>query len=224
MITAIITSYNQKEYTDEILGYVNENIVHPDEILLIDDCSDCEIDDLLEKYKNLNIRLIKHKHNMGLNFSWNEGLKLAKTKIISVLNNDLVLNKYFFKKILESYDKRNWAIICPFSVLEKRKVLDNDEPVIIKEMGKREGWCWTARKEFINQIDPIPSFLRIYCGDDYIFYCARRKNLPVLKMTNNFIYHYGGRTVMNTKSCYGLLQKEKELWRKYQHEHFTVKS
>ncbi|MHA1344112.1 MAG: hypothetical protein ACTSQG_09010, partial [Promethearchaeota archaeon] len=109
-----------------------------------------------------------------------------------------------------------WGIICPKTLSKPKNVkLSVDEPVVLQNMGKREGWAWTARMSFIKRIDPIPSFLRTYCGDDYMFYCARGLGYSVLKMMNNTIYHYGGRTVIVTLQCKGERRREKKLWVPY---------
>lgn len=216
MITVIIPTYNQINYTNELFESVNENIVKPERIILIDDCGSDKVYKIVKKYKNLNITFIRHEINKGLNYSWNEGINLSTTPITSVLNNDIILNKFFFKKIIESYHSLSWTLICPFTVKNKKEIkLNKDEPVITQKMGKREGWCWTGKTEYLKKILPIPSNLRMYFGDDYIFFRTRNDNLNTLKIMNNYIYHYGGRTVSVTKSCTGLRQKERVEWNKY---------
>lgn len=216
MITVVLSVYNQIQFTNQILKFINLNVVKPERIILIDDCGTDNIQELVEKYKYLNIDFIRHTENKGLNYSWSEGIELSETPLTSVLNNDLVLNKYFFKKIIDSY-YMNWALICPNTIKEIENVekLSKDEAVLLDEMGKREGWCWTGRTDFLKSICPIPSILKMYYGDDYVFFRARHKNLPVLKMMNNYIFHYGGRTINKTESCWGLKEKEINAWLEY---------
>lgn len=223
MITVIIPTYNQTNYTSELFESINENTVKPKRIILIDDCGSDKVYKIVKKYKNLNITFIRHEINRGLNYCWNEGIHLSSTPITSVLNNDIILNKYFFKKIIESYNFLNWSLICPFTVKFKKEIeLSKDESIITEEMGKREGWCWTGKTDYLKKIIPIPPSLRIYFGDDYIFFRARNDKLSILKITNNFIFHYGGRTVMNTESCSGLRERERLQWNKYK-ENFLKK-
>ena len=40
-------------------------------------------------------------------------------------------------------------------------------------------------------------------------------NLPVLKMTNNVIFHHISATVRETKECYGTLEQDRNLYRRY---------
>jgi len=217
MITVIIPTYNQITYTDQLLNDILQNEILPKKIILIDDCSNEDVRNLVKKYKNLPIEYIRHSSNMGVNYSWNEGIRKTTTPIVSVLNNDIVINKFFFKKIIESYDNNaSWGIICPRTLSRPKNIKQSvDEPVVLQNMGKREGWAWSARMSFIKKIDPIPSFLRTYCGDDYVFFCARSLGYPCLKMMNNDIYHYGGKTVSATKACSGERLREKKKWLPY---------
>ena len=80
MITLIVPVYNQLAITDKFFYYVSKNIVLPEKIILIDDNSTENIKSLVKKYNKLPIEYVKHESNMGVNFSWNEGIKLSKTK------------------------------------------------------------------------------------------------------------------------------------------------
>jgi len=214
MITVVIPTYNQITYTDQLLNNILQNKVLPQKIILIDDCSIENIRNLVKKYKSLPIEYIRHSSNKGVNYSWNEGMQKTTTPIVSVLNNDIIINKFFFKKIINAYNNNpNWGIVCPKTTKQSKSVkLNIDEPVNLQNMGKREGWAWTARMSFVKRIDPIPSFLKTYCGDDYVFFCARSLGYSALKMMNNVIYHYGGKTVRATK---GERKRDKKKWLPY---------
>jgi len=216
MIKVVIPIYNQITYTDQLLNNILQNKVLPQKIILIDDCSTENIRNLVKKYKSLPIEYIKHSSNKSVNYSWNEGMQKTTTSIVSVLNNDIIINKFFFKKIIDAYNNNpNWGIVCPKTIKQSKSVKSSvDEPVILKNMGKREGWAWSARMSFIKKIDPIPDFLRTYCGDDYVFFCARGLGYSALKMMNNVIYHYGGKTVKTTPPK-GERKREKKLWEPY---------
>lgn len=214
MITVVIPTHNQIVYTDQLLNNILQNKILPQKIILIDDCGTEDVKNLVKKYKSLPIEYIRHSSNMGVNYSWNEGIQRTTTPIVSVLNNDIIINKFFFKKIIDSYNSNSkWGIVCPNTISKSKSVnLTVDEPVVLQNMGKREGWAWIARMSFVKRIDPIPSFLRTYCGDDYIFFCARKLGYSILKMMNNVIYHYGGKTVRATK---GERKRDKKKWYPY---------
>jgi len=209
MITAIIPFYNQILYTKSLLDQIFKMKTKPDKIILIDDCSE-ELFDIKKYSSKLNIQYIKHKTNRGLNYSWNEGLNLSNTPLISVLNNDIILNEFFFDKIIE-VQKENWGIVCPNKAKTIEMVNNENLPPKIIHLKKRQGWCWTIKKEVYNLIGKIPSFLRIYCGDDYIFLKSKNLGFENVMISNNYVYHYGGATV-NSPVYAGLREQEKKLF------------
>lgn len=220
MITVVVPVLNQIQITDKFLGYIAENVVLPEEIILIDNGSTEKIGKLVKKYSKygkLKIKFIRHEKNTGVNAAWNEGIKLAKTPLISILNNDIILNKYFFKKIIEaSQVSEKYGIFCVTNAKKIGQVKESrDVKVKIANMGKREGWAFTIRKEITDRLPPIPSDLRIYCGDDFLYYGTRTVlGFQAVRITNNYIFHLGGRTIRSYKQLRGVRKQEKIIWNK----------
>jgi GT2 family glycosyltransferase len=156
---------------------------------------------------------------MGVNFSWNEGIKLSKTKYISIFNNDILINRYFFKKIIETFELNNkFGIVCGKTINRSKNIkLTDDSPPQTQRMRKREGWAFTIRKEMSDLIPDIPKELKIYCGDDYLFfYCSLLGYVPI-KILNNYLFHYGSLTVSSIRSR-GLRKIEKNIWKIYKNK------
>ena len=221
MITVVVPVLNQIQITDKFLGYIAENVVLPEEIILVDNGSTEKIGKLVKKYNKkgkLRIRFIRHKRNIGVNAAWNEGIKLAKTSLISILNNDIILNKYFFKKIIEaSQVNEKYGIFCVTNAKKIERVGESkDIKIKIANMGKREGWAFTIRKEITDRLPPIPPDLRIYCGDDFLYYGARTVlGYQAVRIMNNYIFHLGGRTIISNKKQFkGVRKREKVIWNK----------
>ena len=218
MITVVVPVLNQMQVTNEFLGYIAENVVLPEEIILIDNGSTEKIGKLVKKYGKygkLRIKFIRHKKNTGVNAAWNEGIKLARTPLISILNNDIILNKYFFKKIIEASQlNEKYGIFCATNAKKIKQVEESkDVKVKIANMGKREGWAFTIRKEITDRLPPIPSDLRIYCGDDFLYYGARTVlGYQAVRIINNYIFHLGGRTIRSNKQLRGVRKQEKVIW------------
>lgn len=219
MITVVVPVLNQMQITDKFLGYIAENVVLPEEIILIDNGSTERIGRLVKKYGKFGklkmLRFIRHEKNTGVNAAWNEGIKLARTPLISILNNDIILNKYFFKKIIEaSQVSEKYGIFCATSAKKIGQVAKSDDvKVEIANMGKREGWAFTIRKEITDRLPPIPPDLRTYCGDDFLYYGTRTVlGFQAVRITNNYIFHLGGRTIRSYKQLRGVRKQEKVIW------------
>jgi len=218
MITVIVPVFNQLHITDQFLRCISENVVLPERILLFDNASTERIGRLVKKYGKygkLNmIKYIRNSKNVGVNAVWNEGIKMTQTPLVSILNNDLILNKYFFKKIIEAFQvNEKYGIFCASNVRSIKQVKQSkDEKVKLALIGKREGWAFTIRRDVVTRLPPIPSDLKIYCGDDYLYYGTREVlGYKAVRITNNYIYHLGGRTV-RAKQFRGIRKKEKALW------------
>ena len=82
----------------------------------IDNGSVEPINELSTSYKNLKIRYIRFDENIGVNPAWNLGIMKAKTPYVSILNNDLLVNNYFFKRISETMSDDNVGVCVPNTI------------------------------------------------------------------------------------------------------------
>ncbi len=87
-VSVIIPVYNCARFVKKsIESVLRQNI--PIEIIVIDDCSTDNIDDVMENYKTLeNVIYLKNKINNGVALSRNLGLEQAKGKYIAYLDAD----------------------------------------------------------------------------------------------------------------------------------------
>lgn len=219
MITVVVPVYNHINITDDFFRTITKNTVLPEQIILIDNASADNYLELVDKYKTLNINYIKNEKNEGVNSAWNYGISLAKTPYISILNNDLLLSKYFFKMISEAMTSDSkLGIVVPTTIKNKEYVNKTpNEPPKLLNLVKREGWAFTIRKEITSNINPIPEDLKIYFGDDYLFNFTKKLNYKIMKITNNFIFHYREKTIKTIISNTNeKLNQEKIFWRKIQ--------
>lgn len=218
MFSVIIPVLNQLDLTKQLFGCIAKNTLLPSEIILIDNASEEDYSDLSKKYENLNIRYIKNEKNIGVNAAWNEGIKYSNYKYISILNNDIIIPTTFFEKTEKAFQDPKVGLVVPNTVKERNYNLeDSNKNIIVQNLGKREGWAFTIRKEILNKIDPIPSSLNLFFGDDYLFTCSLIKGYTNIKIMNNYIYHYKNMTIKTEykeKSENIVLRREREEWEK----------
>jgi len=141
---------------------------------------------------------------LPLNETWTQGFGLISKEadLITVLNDDLIINTKFFE-CLENIAKtatKECGVFCPYTTRQKENVFTAINDTIIEVMYRREGWAYTMRREFFAQLKPIPKELKTFCGDDWIFLEAMRLGYRWIKMMHNPIYHYVGATVGHTES------------------------
>lgn len=224
MITVVIPVLNQIFLTNNLLNCISSNTVKPLEIILVDNASTEDIGGIVFSHRDLNILHLKQKRNIGVNASWNLGILYAKGDLISVLNNDIIITKFFFEYIEELMKSHPKVGICvPNTVKDKTLVLSAESYPYIKTnpLGKREGWAFTIRTALAKDHYPIPKELKMYFGDDYLFGHVRKKGLEIVKMVTNPIFHYGSITLETTLGdvrSIELLKEERVVWEKIKSE------
>lgn len=144
LLTIAIPTYKRPALLEQALASISK--LEPTilfEVLVID--NDAEgLDGLVEavvaKFQNLPISLIRNSHNVGMFGNWNRCLLLARTKWITILNDDDMLLPSFLQQLEVLIDNapKNWAYVqLGYGVLDER-VSDDLEKVSFSYTAKRE--------------------------------------------------------------------------------------
>ncbi len=195
MISVVIPVLNQIYYTDLLFQDIMKNEVKPTQILLIDDGSTDDYSKLVDKYNCLNINYIKNRENMGVNAVWNMGIRLSTYPIVTILNNDILINRFFFKKTIEVMQNPLIGICVPNTIANKEFLDKDEEPITIPKTNKDWGHAFTMRKSVISRYGYIPDILKIWGGDNYLFFISEKTGFINVKIINNNIFHFGSTTV-----------------------------
>jgi len=102
----IICTYKRHKAVIELLNSVKEQILYPDEILIIDGSPDDLTKEVLEQnnYKNLIYYKVEPK-DRGLTKQRNFGINKVNpiSEIVCFLDDDTVLEKDYFQKLIQTY-------------------------------------------------------------------------------------------------------------------------
>ena len=88
MISVIIPVYNRVELLPESINSVINQTYKNYEIIIIDDGSSTDIKRIIQKFKNPNIKYVKHNKNKGAAVARNTGIKVSKGKYIAFQDSD----------------------------------------------------------------------------------------------------------------------------------------
>ena len=90
LVSIIMPSYNTAEYIEESIKSVQNQIYENWELIIVDDCSTDNTDDILKKYieSDKRIHYLKNEKNSGAAVSRNRALREAKGKWIAFLDSD----------------------------------------------------------------------------------------------------------------------------------------
>lgn len=187
-LTAIIPVIKDK-FLGPLLENIRANHEKPFEIIVIDNGNGIA-KKTCKKFSDLPIKYLKQKTNLGVNGSWNLGIEQAKTELVSVLNDDIIIPPQFFETIVDTFQTYpNTGIVVPQTISDQRRVVEIFRPATVQSFTQREGWAFTIRKDVT---EPIPVSLHTFYGDDFLINLVRDKGLWSLKVTNLPIYHYVG--------------------------------
>jgi len=95
MFSIIIPNYNGKEFLADCLSSLPKNL----EVIVIDNSS---TDGSVEYLKKKEIKLIENKKNLGFAKAVNQGILAAKNNYVVAMNNDLRVEKNWFKVMTEA--------------------------------------------------------------------------------------------------------------------------
>lgn len=181
-----------------LINQILNNSLLPDKLILIDNTEKGNFFPNTMPISSIVIR----QGRMGVNKSWNRLFKEAfyyEADVLSVLNDDIEINKYFFEKIIRTFEKiGKAAVVCPNTLREKcRPVLNKSRKDWNRlfVMPRREGWAYTIRTSVLKHIPKIPLELKTFCGDDWLWYHTLALGYMWVKMLDNYIFHYGSTTI-----------------------------
>lgn len=204
MISIIIPVLGKGELTRKCLKSIEFGHVQLNEIILIDNGSpEDEYKEITNEFSSLNIKYIRHEENIGVNYAWNEGVSISNKEnpYVCFLNNDVILNKYFFYKIFRCMEDPTVGICIPIRSRRNANVegsLDQDnlleDPIVINSV-YIEGWAYTIRRSLLEYIGSISEDFKTFMGDTYYFEATKILGYKVVQITNNSAIHLGCQTV-----------------------------
>lgn len=127
----------KKKYLDYAIKKIDEAINYSQlknyEVVIFDNCSDFNLDELIQKYNELNIKLIKNDKKVEAHESIFNAINLSSGKYVYIHMDDDYIDKHFFEDIKANLDKD-----YEFMISRTKSVWDED-------YDKTEfNWTWTA--------------------------------------------------------------------------------
>lgn len=169
------------------------------------------------KHNSTKLKVIVPKKNLFVNPSWNLGVKEAKEEIISLLNDDITIPNEFCKNIIEQMTSDMGIVGFHKDYIENvQKIMPTPESTKIKleKATGRCGYYGVAMFFYKSSYIEIPEDIKIFWGDDWLYYQNKKKKRTNYFIINQRIYHWGSLSstdkVVNPYS-----KKDSKLYRKY---------
>lgn len=133
-ISVVIPNYNKGRYLHNCIKSINEQIVVPKEIIIVDDCSPDDSEKVYQELDKLysNVVIVRQPKNGGVSKARNTGILHAKTKYVTYIDGD----DYYYSKykllnellLIKYYEQRENKDVLAYS----RTVQVDDEGNYIK--------------------------------------------------------------------------------------------
>lgn len=127
--SVIITTYNRPDYLAQSLASVLKQNVMPMQIIIVDDGSDCDYQDIIHATDFTSLVYLKLPNKMGANAARNYGVSAAEGDIVAFLDDDDVWQPHFLESHIECYhnNSKASAVVCGFQIMGSHEQRINTE-------------------------------------------------------------------------------------------------
>lgn len=165
-------------------------------------------------FNNEKVRVIIPKENLFVNPSWNLGTKEAKSEYICLANDDIIIPENLCTNVLNEISDRHGIIGANPNYVINTSYQENNtnSTKITLDKIKYErpfnfGIIMFLKK---NTYKKIPNDLKIFYGDDWLFYQAEKMKKTNAIFSGVNIYHIG--SLSSGKYSDLLKQEGKKYW------------
>lgn len=161
-ISICIPTFNRAALLDQTLQSVANQTKKPYEVIIVDNASSDNTEEIVQKYKKFGFKFIKNDKNVGMVENWNKCIKKAQGEYLTFLHSDDLIAPNWYEvwdNIIKK--KRFYFYTSPFAIVDI-----NNKPLYT---------CWPFRqdhhinkndvfKEFFNNLSPHlpPTAANIY--------------------------------------------------------------
>jgi len=98
-ITVVIPTYNRSKDLEECIKSIKNQSMLPSEIVVVDDCSSDDTENICIKYSTTYIRNSKR---MGQSYGKNLGIKKSETDLVAFIDDDCIADKNWLKNLAKA--------------------------------------------------------------------------------------------------------------------------
>jgi glycosyltransferase involved in cell wall biosynthesis len=84
----------------------------PREIIVVDDCSECDYDDYISSLGDARVKLITHSQNKGSPIARQTGLKEVNTELIFMGEDDVLMPMNYLSSLLELFNNKKVDVLA----------------------------------------------------------------------------------------------------------------
>ena len=125
LVSIIMPSFNTGKYISDSIKSVLEQTYKNWELIIVDDCSVDDTDEVVKSFKDARIKYFKNQSNSGAAVSRNKALKEANGRWIAFLDSDDLWSKDKLEKQIRFMEDNNYS----FSYTNYSKINEDGNPL-----------------------------------------------------------------------------------------------
>ena len=216
IISIIIITYNQLQYTQKCIESIIEHTPENYELIIVDNASESSTIKYLEKLRAGNgaVMVIFNERNLGFPAAVNQGLRAASGKYVLLLNNDTIVTRGWLTGLIEkTFHDPTIGLAGPVSNevsgIQKIKTSYNSEPEMHLFAERRKSeikntitvfpriafLCTLIKREVIDAIGGLDErFSPGNFEDDDFCLRAQLAGYKTIVANDVFIHHFGSKS------------------------------
>jgi GT2 family glycosyltransferase len=207
MISVITPNFNGSRYLPALFSSLKKNSLITFELIFVDNGSTDNSLSIVKKYFPQAV-IIKNSSNRGFAAAVNQGIRASRQPYVCLLNNDLVLDKNWFK-YLSAAIKEHPDVACfcgtvlnhDGSAVESQGIDFNWSGKCLQIKNQPAGIIWGSsaaaviyKKDIIEKIGLFDEKYFAYLEDVDMAFRLHQKNYHTLLVPRAVVYHLGGGT------------------------------
>lgn len=197
-ISIIIPTHNRFEYLTVLLNSIFRQTYQNFEIILIDDLSTDETNEVYGNYHDRRLKYYLNHENLGSGLNRQKGYNLSHGDYIIFCDDDYFIDNNYFFDLINIFKDNNVNVIC-------------SESYIHHEKEDKYGYSNThINEEIIDSVEYLKNFMTVYQKPTSLFPAAFRRSTLIkaqfkemTMMNDTSIYlralMMGGKTFINKK-------------------------
>lgn len=146
--TVIIPSFNTLEHTkntyESLILYGGEDV----DILIIDDASTDGTAEWLLSLDDDRLTKVIDSERKGHTYWYDEGMRMAKTDIVSILHSDMIIGPGYFKNMLKHLERGK--VVCATRI--EPPIHPAGKEKVVRQFGEEANvFNWEGFEEFVNK-------------------------------------------------------------------------
>lgn len=192
-LSIIIPVYNQSAFTAQCIRNLYDVCGNIDfEVLIIDDGSQDNTQQVVKALRSNKIKYYKFKQNVWVTKAWNTGVEYATWKYIVVINNDVIFKPWCFEKLMDWLEDPKHKVIMTWP-----RFCDGMKPFERSPIyyGHNINWhCYMFKKAMKKKLFPIDERMRIFYNDIRLYYHLKDQWYNVKVVKDAICHHFTSQT------------------------------